>query len=191
MHGVVPYAQALNSSGFDNIGMALAAQKFAEAAYALTTVVENYRATPELVRNLVNVLANEAQACAFAGVYGWTDLAAALDASEAAVHWQRELLEHAQDPASEAPAEAVERESAELAGVLLTFARVQAACALLEETHATYGEAARLLESGSTRREQWREVAASVASEIGVVEPSSPDYVESQGRVTQWFSLRQ
>jgi hypothetical protein len=85
----------------------------------------------------------------------------------------------------------VERESAELAGVLLTLARVQAACALLEETHATYGEAAQLLESGSARHEQWREVAESVASEIGVVEPSSPDYVESQDRVTQWFGLRQ
>ena len=187
--GVIPLARVLNARGLDLVGTEHAARHFAEAAFALTSVIENYGATQSRVRHLVTALANEAHASAFSGDYGWTDLARALDAAESAVRWQRRHLASLADPSRDTPAEVSEDESATLAGLLLTLARVQAACALMDEVRVTYGEAARLVGLGGDH-EEWREVAASVASEIGVVEPGTSDYVDPEHRTRRWFSYR-
>jgi len=180
------FARALNRMAVDYGPLPGAVRHLDEAEHVLRALVANHGETPPRVHILAMALANQAQLNAFSGEAGWADLARALDASTDAVFWARArgaCAENASRAGAGGPATA---DRAMLAQVLLVHARVQAACALVDDAVAAFREAEELIRRGGIQAD-WSDALRTVAAELGFDSSEWGEPLAREDRVARWY----
>ncbi|MFV0535241.1 MAG: hypothetical protein ACK5MR_16555 [Cumulibacter sp.] len=183
---LIPYVRALNCVALDELNTSGPNLLFDEAEQALESVISSDGATPTRLHHLVMVLINDAQANAFSGGPNWPDQGRALDAAVSAVTWQRHLRAHLDAAGQRAPIEAVEMVRSSTVNAHLTLARVQAACALMDDAHASYASAVDSVTTPSLE-DEWRDLVTSVGLELGVDYGSHVGAASEDLRTRCWY----